>query len=285
MRPDKLRILFLLTQDLESPSGLGRYWPLAKELVVRGHQVRIAALHSNYSALSDRRIIKEGVWIDYVAPMHVLKIGSKKMYYSSLRLILLSLRASWALLTAATAAPVDIIQVCKPHPMNGLAGLIAQKLRGGVLCVDCDDYEARSNRFGSGWQHRVVAYFEQHIPRLAQVVTTHTHYMRDKLLAWGISEERIHYISNGVDQERLTLPDPDTISALREQLGLSDKRVLAYLGSMSLSSHPVDNLIAAFKLILSRKSNAILLLVGGGEDIDVLKTFSQRLGGDGAVYS
>jgi len=34
-----MRILFLLTQDLESPSGLGRYLPLAKELGKLGNTV------------------------------------------------------------------------------------------------------------------------------------------------------------------------------------------------------------------------------------------------------
>ena len=37
-----MRIIFLLTQDLESPSGLGRYWPLAKELARLGVVVKRA---------------------------------------------------------------------------------------------------------------------------------------------------------------------------------------------------------------------------------------------------
>jgi glycosyltransferase involved in cell wall biosynthesis len=274
---DKLRILFLLTQDLESPSGLGRYWPLARELAHRGHQVRIVALHSNYAALSERAIEKDGVQIDYVAPMHVQKQGSQKQYYSSFQLILVAMRASWALTRAALASPVDIIQVCKPHPMNSIAGLLAQRLRGGLICVDCDDYEAHSNRFGSGWQRKVVAYFEQHIPTLAQMVTTHTHYMRDKLLAWGTPENRIHYLSNGVDQARLTQPDPAAVSKLRNRLGLNGKRVVAYLGSMSLPSHPVDLLLIAFKVLHEQLSTTTLVLVGGGEDTEILIQLTHQL--------
>jgi glycosyltransferase involved in cell wall biosynthesis len=281
---DRLRILFLLTQDLESPSGLGRYWPLARELARRGHQVRVAALHSNYSALTEHCFEKERVRIEYAAPMHVRKNASQKQYYSSWQLIPVALRASWALTRAALASPVDIIQVCKPHPMNSVAGLLAQRLRGGVLCVDCDDYEAGSNRFGSGWQRRVVANFEKHIPRVAQLVTTHTLFMRDKLVGWGTADERIHYISNGVDQARFSQPNPVTAVALRERLGLIGKGVVAYLGSMSLSSHPVDLLIAAFRLILSHNPEAVLLLVGGGEDMDRLKAHAQQQGISQAVY-
>ena len=77
-----MRILFLLTQDLESPSGLGRYLPLAQELVKSGHQVNIAALHSNYQKLAFRRKNIQGVELHYVAQMHVKKQGSTKTYFS-----------------------------------------------------------------------------------------------------------------------------------------------------------------------------------------------------------
>jgi hypothetical protein len=65
--------LFLLTQDLECPSGLGRYWPWAKALAKIGHPVEIAALHSDYSALGLKEFEQEGVRVRYVGQMHVLK--------------------------------------------------------------------------------------------------------------------------------------------------------------------------------------------------------------------
>lgn len=273
-----MRILFLLTQDLESPSGLGRYWPLACELVRRGHQVRIAALHSNWGELTERIFKRNGVQIEYVAPMHVRKIGSQKGYYSPFELIGVILRATWAMSRAAISNPADVIQVGKPHPMNSLAGLLVWWVKGGLFCVDCDDYEAQVNRFGNEWQRRVVAYFEQHIPRIAQVVTTHTHFMHDKLVAWGCPDERIHYLSNGIDLSRFVQPDPNPVSGLREGLNLERKRVVAYLGSLSQSGHPVDLLITAFQQILKNFTEAVLMLVGGGEDIERLKLLTHQLG-------
>ncbi len=273
-----MRILFLLTQDLESPSGLGRYWPLASELSRRGHLVRIAALHANWEGLAERCFEKDGVRIEYVAPMHVEKIGSQKRYYPTWKLMGVVLRATWALSRAALSAPVDMIQVGKPHPMNGLAGLLARRLKGGILCVDCDDYEAQINRFGSGWQRKVVAFFERALPRMAQVVTTHTQFMYDKLVSWGCPKERIHYLSNGVDRGRFTRPDSREVAALRERLDLQGKRVVAYLGSLSQPSHPVDLLVTAFQHVLVNIPEAALLLVGGGEDLENLETLTNKLG-------
>ena len=40
-----MKIAFMLTQSLDSPSGLGRYGPLARELARMGHAVEVFALH------------------------------------------------------------------------------------------------------------------------------------------------------------------------------------------------------------------------------------------------
>lgn len=75
-----MKILFLLTQDLESPSGLGRYWPLARELAVLGHQICILALHADFDNLKTKKLVKDNVAIHYVGQMHVKKRNSNKEY-------------------------------------------------------------------------------------------------------------------------------------------------------------------------------------------------------------
>ena len=84
---DNMRIAFLLAQSLETPSGLGRYWPLAKELTRLGHQVTILALHHNRSELGQARFVREGVTVHYVGQMHVRRVGARKLYFGPFRLI------------------------------------------------------------------------------------------------------------------------------------------------------------------------------------------------------
>jgi glycosyltransferase involved in cell wall biosynthesis len=271
-----MRILFLLTQDLESPSGLGRYWPLARALAAHGHQVRIATLHSNWANLTSKKFTREGVTVDYVAPMHVMKSGNQKKYYDPLLLLFIALRATWALFKAALSARVDIVHLGKPHPMNSIAGVLASRLNRSILCLDCDDYEAESNRFGKQWQQNVVAYFEIKIPTIARLVTTNTQFMKSKLIEWDCPAERIFYLPNGIDRERFQEIKQDEVDKLRTRFGLSGKHIVLYLGSLSLISHPVDLLLKAFKIITQELSNVSLLVVGGGEDylklIDQAKT-------------
>lgn len=274
-----MRVLFLLTQDLQSPSGLGRYWPIARELARLGHAVSIVALHSKFELLGTSRIDTiEGVQIRYVAPMHVRKEGSQKYYYSTLQLVLIVLRATWQLTWAALCLPADIVYVGKPHPMNGVAGLFAHYLRGRQLYVDCDDDETASGRFGSGWQKWGVSFFERCLPRHAQCVTTNTLFMRARLLAAGLRPERVVYLPNGVERKRFTAPDPARVAQLRADLAVEGKWVVAYIGSLSLPSHPVDLLVEAFAQVWKANRETVLLLVGGGEDVATLQRQVQTLG-------
>ncbi len=273
-----MRLTFLLTQDLDSPSGLGRYWPLARELARLGHRVTVAGLHPDLPSLPAARFSREGVDICYVAPMHVQKTGNIKRYYSSRELLSITARAAWQLTKSALTVPSDIFHVGKPHPMNGLAGWISSRLQRQTLFVDCDDDEAGSGRFSSGWQQQSVAFFERQIPRQARYVTTNTQYMRQRLIEFGVSVERIVYLPNGVDRQRTLDPPLEQVEALRQELGLEGKQVIAYLGSLSLPSHPVDLLIDAFPLILAQNPQAVLLLVGGGEDYENLKRKAGALG-------
>jgi len=272
-----LKILYLLTQSLDSPSGLGRYAPLARQLGKLGHQVTILALHPDFGRLSTRKQQIEGVQIHYVSQMHVRKEGSTKSYYSTPALLFHTVIATWRLSLAALRIKADIIHICKPHPMNGIAGWIAHKLNGGELWVDCDDYEAASGRFNTSFQKNVVASFEKALPRLADHITTNTHFMEQKLVSWNSACKRITYLPNGVDPGRFVTPDAAAIDALRRSLGLHGCQVVLYAGSLSLPSHPIPLLIEAFQLALEKRPQTRLVIVGGGEDYAALQELVDKL--------
>jgi glycosyltransferase involved in cell wall biosynthesis len=265
-----MRILFLLTQDLESPSGLGRYWPLARELTRLGHTVTVAALHSNYEALPQKRLTQDGVNIWYVAPMHVQKQGNVKSYYSTPSLLWVALRATWALSWAALRVPADIIHIGKPHPMNSVAGLLGKALGRKKIYLDCDDFETDAGRFSSRWQKLGVEFFEKRMPFWVETITTNTYCNRDRMVDNGVPLERIFHLSNGVDRSRFMSPPSEMLQELRNRLGLNGKKVVLFLGSLSRPSHPVDLLLEAMKRIEQVDPSVRLLLVGGGDDYDTL---------------
>ena len=281
-----MRIAYLLTQDLESPSGLGRYLPLALQMARRGHQVRIAALHPDIHALSSRNQSVDGIEVKYVAPMHVRKQGNTKVYYHPVQLIALTLRAAWGLSLDACSSKAQILHVGKPHPMNSVAGLLGSFRPATHLCVDCDDYEAGSMHFTGAWQRALITYFEKRVPKLARLVSVNTQFMRQKLCDWGIPPHKIIYLPNGVDRERFQPQNAERLELLRRELGLEGKQVVAYIGSLSLPSHPLELLLHAFTKVHEERPDTILLIVGGGADYQTLVEMAAKAGlGSSVVFT
>jgi Pyruvate/2-oxoacid:ferredoxin oxidoreductase delta subunit len=135
--------------------------------------------------------------------MHVRKVGSSKYYYSTTALLRVTSASMWRLMMAATRQSCDLIHLGKPQPVNGLAGLLAARLlRRRPLFIDCDDYEAQSNRFSGRWQRRVVQWFEDGLPQYAVGLTTNTRFMEARLARLGIDPSRVVYVPNGIDRER-----------------------------------------------------------------------------------
>lgn len=275
-----MRVVFLLTQDLQSPSGGGRYAPLARALQGLGHEVSLLALHSDYQSLKqeEREFIWHGVRVRYVSQMHVVKSGSQKRYFSPLKLLSVVLVATWKLTLAALRVKADLYWVGKPHPMNGIAGIVAARLKGASLVVDCDDYEAESNRFTGGWQKRILWFFERTLPRYADWVTYHTRYLGHLLVdSIGVAPEKLVRVPNGVDCGRFR-SDTCALVSLRAQYQLPQTNLVGYIGSMSLEAHAIDLLLDAFPKVLEGQPDAILLMVGGGQALNRLKSKVAELG-------
>jgi PEP-CTERM/exosortase A-associated glycosyltransferase len=100
--------------------------------------------------------------------------------------------------------------------------------------------------------------------------------MKADLAARGILKERLFVVPNGVDGISF---EPKTKNlALAAQLGLADKIVIGYLGSF-FDFEGIDNLIKAFEILHKREKNVALLLIGGGEKEQAIRTQISRLCG------
>ncbi len=272
-----MKIVFLLTVGLERPSGL-RYAGLARGLVQRGHEVTILALHPDFAHAPSRRFRDGGVDVGYVGQMHARKVGSRPSRFGPLELLQVVLRSTAALASAAAATGADVMHLGKPQPINGLAALLAGRVRPRPLFLDCDDYEAGSNRFSADWQRTVFAWWEDRLPLHARGVTVNTLFLRERVARLGVPHERIVHVPNGVDLAAFRPPPRTEVEALRTALGLENRRVIAYAGTLSLQNHPVDLLLDAVPSVIRREPRAVLLLIGGGEDLSLLRERIKQMG-------
>ncbi len=273
-----MRIAFLLPMSLESPSGL-RYLGIARALSRLGHRLTLIALHHDLASVASRSYEHQGIEVRYVGQMLIRKVGNRKFDYPPLSLLGVALASTWQMMVATARLQADLVHLGKPQPVNGLAGLVGRRLlRGRPFYVDCDDYEAESNRFAHAWMQRLAVWFEDGLPRLAAGVTTNTHFNEARYRQLGVEPDRIAYLPNGVDRERFVPPPSDQVERLRIRWELVGNRVIGYIGTLGLKTHALDLLIEAFARLRIDHPDVVLLLVGGGEDYDLLHREVDRRG-------
>ncbi|MGQ9503241.1 MAG: glycosyltransferase family 4 protein, partial [Anaerolineae bacterium] len=273
-----MRIVFLATSSLEDPSPRGRWFPIARELARLGHEVHLLLLHPTFDKLcAPRRFSLDGVHITYVAQMHIYGSSGQRRYFNPPILLGVALHAALKLAAHARALRPDVIHVAKPQPINGLAALLARR-RHTRLYVDCDDYEAESNRFSGWWQRWGVRWWEDRLPRYADAVSVNTRFLYRRCQMLGISTQRIFYVPNGVSDWQFKPPSPSKLAKLRESLGCEGRPLVVYCGAMHCVAHGLDLLLEAFTILHQRMPQARLLMVGDGDDLPALRQRAERLG-------
>ncbi len=272
----------LITMGIERPSGR-RYFHIARGLVRQGHAVRILALHPDLPNCPQRRFIQDGVEVWYVGQMHARKSGSNPERFGPLALLRVLITATLGMIWGVICSPSDIYHLGKPQPINGMAALIAIcMLRRQSFYVDCDDDEVLSNRLPAAWQRAIFGFWQWLLPRLAVGVTVNTRYLQDRLRQVGV--DPIILVPNGVNLEQFTVPPLAQQAALRTALGLHGRPVIAYAGTLALQNHPVDLLIEAFGEVVRNIPTAALLIIGGGEDLPLLRHQVVQAGLQDLVY-
>jgi glycosyltransferase involved in cell wall biosynthesis len=225
----------------------------------------------------------DGVDVNYVAQMHVLKQNNQKIYYPAHKLVQISTKATVELVKATWNSEADIIQLGKPHPMNGMAGLIARYVKNKLVFLDCDDFEMANIHFGANWQKVGVRYFESMLPCRVDFVSVHTTFLQNMVLKMGVDPKRVIYLPHGADGKRFSNIDKTKVEEIRAKTGLIGKKVIVYIGSLSMPSHPVDILLDAFLQVHTANPQSILLIVGGGEEYERLVTRARWLGLENSI--
>ncbi|MEQ1539074.1 MAG: TIGR04063 family PEP-CTERM/XrtA system glycosyltransferase [Sphingorhabdus sp.] len=159
--------------------------------------------------------------------------------------------------------PFDLIHAHSPA-LSGLAGARAAKKLGLPFVYEIRAFwEDAAVGNGTGTEgsarHRLTRALENHVVKRADRVAVICEGLRSDLVSRGFAADKIFVSPNGVDMELFgNPPPPDT--ALAEELGLTGKKVIGYIGSF-YDYEGIDDLIAAMPLM---QSDAHLLLVGGG---------------------
>lgn len=179
----------------------------------------------------------------------------------------------------------DLLHAHSPA-LNGMAALRAGKRLKLPVVYECRAFwedaavDHGTSREG-GLRYRLSRALESHVFRHANAVTTICEGLRAETASRGIAADKITVIPNGVDTGNFTV-GVAARPELQEQLGLTGKTVLGFIGSF-YAYEGIPLLVQAMPDLLIRHPDLRLLLVGGGPQNDEIQALISRLGLEDAV--
>ncbi|NLZ43212.1 MAG: glycosyltransferase, exosortase A system-associated, partial [Comamonadaceae bacterium] len=125
-------------------------------------------------------------------------------------------------------------------------------------------------------RYRLTRRLETHALGQASHVFTICEGLRGDIVGRGIAADKVTVIPNAVDIESFE-PGGSADEALKAALGLAGATVVGFIGSF-YAYEGLDLLLEALPLLLARRPEVRLLLVGGGPQEDALKAQAAALG-------
>jgi len=168
----------------------------------------------------------------------------------------------------------DVLHAHSPA-LNGLAALQAAKKFNLPVVYECRAFwEDAAVDHGTskekGLRYRLTRALESKVFKEATAVTTICEGLRQDIVARGIPKEKVTVIPNAVDIEHFSVGGQADL-AMEEELGLSGKTVLGFIGSF-YAYEGLPLLLEALPQMVASDPDVRLLLVGGGPQEALIKS-------------
>jgi glycogen synthase len=175
----------------------------------------------------------------------------------------------------------DVLHAHSPC-LNGLAAISARREFGLPLLYEIRAFwEDAAVGNGTGTEgsikYRATHALESWVCKRAEAIAVICQGLRSDLITRGIAADKIMVSPNGVDLDLFGDP-PRRDVALATELGITaGDDVIGFIGSF-YDYEGLDDLIAAMPLLLAKRPNAKLLMVGGGPMDAALRAQAAGLG-------
>jgi PEP-CTERM/exosortase A-associated glycosyltransferase len=180
---------------------------------------------------------------------------------------------------AATLVKPDILHAHSPA-LNAIAALRVGRSMGLPVVYEVRAFwedaaaDHGTSREG-GLRYRLTRALETHALKRADAVTTICDGLRKDILRRGIRSDKVTVIPNAVNIDDFSVGQtPD--AQLAQELGLAGKVLLGFIGSF-YAYEGLTVLLRALPLMLARRPDVRVLLVGGGAQEAELKALAVEL--------
>jgi len=268
--------------------GLGTYAEyVTREFVKKGHDVTVFSLHTKnaltrdvYKGVEVHRPIVEDMNINLLLPMFIpdeVQRWSEEGRKFFGDIFLYNVLSASKLINDLVRREKRRVDLIVSHDWLGcIGGILSSKGLGKPLVFHFHSTE--QGRGGNGSD--TVKRLERMGAENAEMVITVSYAMRDHLVQLGYDEKKIRVVYNGVDAEKYS-PDRfshEEIKELRSELGIGDDEfMILFIGRLNWVKG-ADTLVLAMPQILSQVPNAKLVIVGVGDQEEMIKHEVSRLG-------
>ena len=246
---------------------------LAVGLVKEGHRVTVIASDRGYDDPS-RRFPRRENWNGIeIIRIRSLALGKDSRWR---RAVNFASFLTTCALTLVTQRRFDVVVALTSPPLISFLGSLFVKLKGGdFFCwvMDLNPDEA----IAAGWlkQGSLLARTLDRLLRYsfkqARRIVALDHFMKDRIVAKGISEQRVTVLPPWAQDENIQY-DAKGREAFRRQHDLENSFVVMYAGNHS-PCHPLTTLVEAAQRLSSRKE-IIFCFIGGGSEQGKVREFA-----------
>ena len=267
--------------------GLGTYAEyVTREFVKMGHDVTVFSMHIKdaptrdvYKGVEVHRPIVENINISLLLPMFIPEeirrwSESGRKYFGDI--FLYNVLSASKLVNDLVRTENRKIDLVVSHDWLGsVGGILSSKGLNKPFVFHVHSTEQGRSGDGSETVKRLERISAEHAERIVTV----SYAMRDHLVRLGCEERKLRVVYNGIDAERYspTRVSLEEIRRVRRSLGISDDEfMILFVGRLSWVKG-ADTLVQSMPEILSRVPKAKLVIVGVGDQQELLKHEVSRL--------
>lgn len=268
--------------------GLGTYAEyMTREFIKMGHDVTVFSMHTGnaptrdvYKGVEVHRPIVKNMNLSLLLPMFIPEevrrwSESGKKYFGDI--FLYNVLSASKLINDLVRTENRKVDLVVSHDWLGsVGGILSSRGLDKPLVFHVHSTEQGRSGNGSETLKRLERITADHAERIVTV----SYAMRDHLVRLGYQERKIRVVYNGINVEKYspTRVSPEARLKTRKDLGISsDEFMILFVGRLSWVKG-ADTLVQSMPEILSSVPNAKLVIVGVGDQQELLKYEVSKLG-------
>jgi colanic acid biosynthesis glycosyl transferase WcaI len=274
--------ILLITQWFQ-PESFYKGMPFVKSLMERGHQVQVLTgfpnyptgkIYPGYKIRWFQKEMMDGIEVLRVPlyPSHDSSAFGRIANY-------LSFAFFAALLGPWVVRKADVAYVYHPPATTYLPAFFIKLFRRIPVIYDIQDFWpdtlAATGMFNKKWGLKAVDWYCRLFYKAADKIAVLSPGFKRKLMEKNVPAEKIEVIYNWCDDKEITAGTPD--SELARELGMAGRFNILFAGNMGKAQR-LETVLDAAALVQQKSPSIQFVFIGGGVEVENLKSIAQKKG-------